>query len=180
MASAAVASGCVTVREWEVSMSQRAAALADRFHQAREEFIRTIDGCTTDQLQTQCHGEQCSIAALASHVAGVHALGADLVRTAAAGEPLPTLTIDDINAMNAEQFTRDANRPKEDILRDLRTHGDAAEQVVRQLSDAELDQTGYLPLLGRELTTAQIIESVVIGDVEGHLGSITEATQPRA
>lgn len=159
-------------------MSERAQALADRFHQAREELITIIDGCDGERLQAQCHGEQCSVAALASHVAGVHALGADIVRKAAAGEPLPPLTMDDVHAINAEQFARDVTRDKRDILQDLHRHGNEAEQVLRSLNDDSLNRASDFPLLGGEFTTQQIIEYVVIGDVEGHLKSIKTATQP--
>ncbi|HUG16844.1 MAG TPA: DinB family protein [Thermomicrobiales bacterium] len=149
--------------------------MAERFHRARQEFIRVIDSCDASQLQAHCHGEQCTVAALASHVAGFHALGAQWVQQAVRGEELPTITMNDIDAMNAEQTVRDANRSPQDILQELREHGGAAEQVVRSVSDDDLDRTVQFPLLGGAVSIQRLIEIVVIGDVEGHLKSIKAA-----
>lgn len=157
-------------------MASQVTALAEQFHQAREEFIRVVEGCNLEQLQAQCHGEQCTVAALASHVAGVHALGAQWVQQAVRGEALPSITMDDVNTMNAEQTVRDANRSKDDILRDLRQHGETAEQALRDVRDDDLDRTVQFPLLGGEVTIRRLIEYVVIGDVEGHLHSVKAAS----
>ena len=156
-------------------MGERVSALADRFQQARQGFITTIEGYSPDQMQANCAGEQCNVTALAAHVAGVHALAADWVKTAATGGTLPSITMDDVNHMNSEQFARDARRDKNEILTELRTNGEQAEQALRQLSDADLDRTTQFPLLGGEVTTQQIVEYVLIGDVEGHLKSISAA-----
>jgi hypothetical protein len=156
-------------------MGERAIALADRFNRARLEFLTTIEGYSPAQMRSRCEGEQCSVTALASHVAKVHTLAADLVQAAASGGTLPSMSMDDVNRMNLEQFTRDVNRDKAAILRDLRANGEHAEQVLRQLSDADLDRASRFPLLGGEVTTQQIVELVMIGDIEGHLTSIAAA-----
>ena len=158
-------------------MGSRAEALAERFHQARAELIAIIERSDPQQMQAHCHGEQCTVAALASHVAGIHAFGADWVQKAVRGEPLAAITMDEANAMTAEQMARDADRNKEDVLRELRQNGDAAEHVVRGVRDEELDRTVLVPLFDGEMTIERLIEYVVIGDVEEHLQSIKAATR---
>jgi hypothetical protein len=158
-------------------MGRRAEELADRFSQLSQEFISIIEGCTPDQIRTRCQGEQCTVAALASHVAAIQALAAEWIQIAASGQPLPHITMETVNQANAEQFERDADREKGAILRDLRENGARAARLVRGLSDEEMDRTSYFVLFGREVTTEDLIRRILIADVEGHLPSVERATE---
>jgi hypothetical protein len=150
--------------------------LADEFEQASRNLIHVVENLTPEQLRARCEGEQCTVAALASHVAGVHPLAARWVQSAAAGEPLPELTMDMVHEANAKQTAADANRDKGEILAALRQNGAEAAGVVRGLSDAELDRSTYFKLFDREMTTEELIRGVLIGDIVGHSRSIRQAT----
>jgi hypothetical protein len=161
-------------------MDSRAEELADRFSRSSRQFISIIEDCTPDQLRARCEGEQCTVAALASHVGAIHQLAADWIQIAASGQPLPHITMEDVDRANAEQFERDADREKTAVLEDLRRNSARAARLVRGLSDEELDRTSYFGLFGREVTTEELVRRILIGDVEGHLSSIERATGKRA
>src|SRR5690349_13977451 len=97
-------------------MSDRAQELASRFDQFSREFITTIEELEPHQLQARCAGEQCTLAALATHVAKVHSLAGDWIQMLASDQPLPDVTMDMIDRANAVQFAEDAARPKPEIL----------------------------------------------------------------
>lgn len=156
-------------------MSQRANDLADQFEQASRNLISVVEDLTPEQLQARCSGEQCTVVALASHVAGVHPLAAGWITSAAAGEPLPELTMDKVDEANAGQAAANANRDKDEILAALRQNGAEATKVVRGLSDADLDRTTYFRLFDREMTTEDLVRNVLIGDIAGHSKSIKQA-----
>ena len=156
-------------------MSDRADDYANQFQELSRQFIATIEGYTPEQMQARCVGEQCTVAALASHIAGVHNLVADWVVKSANGEPLPELTMDTVNAINADQFARDANRPKSEIIASLRENGAAAAEVVRNLDDAQLDRSSYFTLFGRDVTTDWLVQNILIGDIANHSASIRAA-----
>lgn len=156
-------------------MTDRTEAYAMEFEEQSQRFISELEGYSPEQMQAHCEGEQCTVAALASHIAGVHALGADWIETAAAGGPLPEVTMDDVHAMNAEQFARDANRSKEEILADLRTNGAQAANVIRTLDDSQLDQSSYFKLVNSDVTIEWLVQDILIGDIASHSGSIRYA-----
>lgn len=157
------------------AMSQRAADLADQFEHSSRELIAIVQQLSPSQLQARCAGEQCTVAALASHVAGVHPLAAGWIQTAAAGEPLPEITMEMLDEENARQTAADANREKGEILAALRQNGADATGAVRGLSDDQLDRTTYFRLLDREMTAEDLVRDVLIADIEGHSSSIRQA-----
>jgi hypothetical protein len=161
-------------------MSERAAGLADQFSELSREFIFTFEGFSTEQLQARCEGEKCTVAALGSHVAGVHRLGAGWIQKSAAAQPLPEVTMEMVNQANAEQFERDADRDKDEVLEELRHNSAQASRLVRGLTDEELDRSLHFTLFDREVTTEDLICDILIADVQGHLQSIKQVASERA
>lgn len=156
-------------------MTTRSEAYADQFEDLSRQFIALIEDYTPTQMHAVCDGESCTVSALASHIAEGHPIVADWVATAAAGGPHAPMTMDDIDAMNAEQFARDANRPKDEILALLQENGAQAAGLVRNLDDSTLDRSTYFPLLEREVTTAWLIENILINELIHHPASIRAA-----
>jgi hypothetical protein len=158
-------------------MSDRAEAYANQFNDLSRQFQATIEGYTPAQMQAVCDGEQCTVAALASHIAEGHSVIAGWVATAAAGGPMPAISMGDIDAMNAEQVVRDAERPKDEILATLRENGLAAEALVRGLDDAALDRQVYFQLTDSDVTAAWLIENILINELVAHPASIRAAAE---
>ena len=156
-------------------MGQRATTLADRFEQANQEMIATVDRCSDAQWRVTTSGEQWSVAVVAHHVAEAHKYIAGLVHQIAAGQPLPPMTMDMIHQGNAEHAKQHADTTKAETLGLLRGNAAAAAAAVRGLSDEQLDRAA--PLLGGQpMSAQQVIENILIGHVKGHLGSIQTAT----
>jgi hypothetical protein len=157
-------------------MGQEVQRLATRFEEANRQVINTIASCPEEHLRARCPAERCTAAALACHVADVHALGADWVRTMLAGRPLPPLTMDMVDQGNADQFARDADRTKAEALARLRRNGEETAALLRTLDDVDLDRiTPFALFGGPTISVRQVIEWVLIADPEGHLPSIRAA-----
>lgn len=156
-------------------MSDRAEALANEFSRLSHQFISTFEELHPEQLQAFCEGEQCTVAALGSHIAVVHQIAIDWIQSSASGKPLPEITMADVDRANIEQFARDANRSKKEILDDLRQGSAQASRLVRGLSDAELDRCSYFMVFDREVSTEDLINHVLIGDMREHPMSIENA-----
>lgn len=151
-------------------MGTRAQELAGRFERANAELIATIDLCADGQWQQLCPNEQWSVGVLAHHVAEDHELLAGFVQQLANGEPLPALTQEQVDAINAERAQQCADCTKEETLELLRRNGTAAVVMVRTLSDDQLDRTGTF--FGQTMSTQQLIERVLIGHILDHGCSI--------
>ena len=155
-------------------MGERARELADRFERLNQELIATVEGASDEQWRATCSGETWSVAVTAHHVAGGHALIADFVERLAKGQPLPSVTMDQIHAGNAEHARQFANRSREETADLLRRNGAIAADKVRGLSDDELKRSA--PVFGGQpMSAEQLIENILLGHIQGHFGSIKAA-----
>ena len=162
-------------------MSEHAAALADRFRAANEAVIAFVEAAPDGLWRRECPAERCTVAALASHVAGGHGAILDgIVRPIAEGTPGPRYTMDDLARMNAERAAADAARPKAEVLAQLRAEGARAEAYLRGLSDERLGRTGVPPWGGDPVPAAAMAEHVLVGHPEEHLASLRQAAGQEA
>jgi hypothetical protein len=159
-------------------MSERATQLADQTDQAINEVISFVETVPDDKWSAFCEPEQCTVAALASHI-GVSATGVlnALIKPISQGEPPPPITPEQLHAGNAENARKYANRSREEAVADLRTHGAEASSYVRGLSDEDLQRSAVLFFSPEPVTADFIIENVLINHSLGHLESMRDAAQ---
>lgn len=155
-------------------MSSKTEALAARFEQASNDFASTIQALSDADWQAKTADEGWTVAATAHHAAGSTEPISMIAQAAATGSPMPPITADGLNKMNAEHAQQYANVSREDTLALLRKTTGPAASIVRGLSDDQLSGKATLPM-GMELTTEQIIENVLIGHLTGHSASIQAA-----
>ena len=151
-------------------MAQRSEEFAKRFEQVNSEFTNAVESSSDAQWRAACKDEGWPFGVTAHHVAVSHAAISGLVGVMAAGGAMPPLTMDNINEGNAAHATEQANCTKEETAKLLRENGVAAAQMVRGLSDDQLEKSGSF--LGQQMTSGQAIEGVLIGHVAGHLASL--------
>ncbi|HYU19490.1 MAG TPA: DinB family protein [Chloroflexota bacterium] len=157
-------------------MGQRAEALAAQFEQANADVISAIDGLSDTQWRAMCAGENWPVGVTAHHIAGGHQPISGFVQMIANSQPLPALTSEMLDQGNAQHAQQYANCTKAETLELLRSQGQAAANLVRGLSDEQLDRSQPLSLVGGAVwTTQQFIENGLIGHPRGHLESIKKA-----
>jgi hypothetical protein len=150
--------------------------LAKRFEQTNDEVIAAVQSCSDEQWRRTCSGEQWSVGVTAHHIASSHQPVAELVRALATGQPLPPLTAELLDAGNAEHARQFANCTREETVELLRQGGRQAAQILRGLSEEQLDNGAELPLLnGQRMSAAGFAEAVLIGHPISHLESIRAA-----
>jgi len=152
-------------------MGARAEQLASKFDQTCREFTALIDKVSDADWKKETGEEKWSVAATAHHVAGGLQPIAGICQAIAKGQPLPGITMDMIHANNATHAKEFANASKADTLALFKTGSSGASSMVRGLSDAELDKSAML-FGSQPMTAVQAIEGILIGHVQGHMGSI--------
>jgi hypothetical protein len=158
-------------------MSERAAALATAFEDANNEVIAAVEGCSADQWAATCKDEGWSVEVAAHHVAVNHPIIAGLAQLVANGQPLPSITMDMIDAGNAQHAQEYANCTQAETLGLLRTQGQAAADMVRGLSDEQLARTAPMAFAGGQpWSAADLIERILIHHPQQHAASIKAAT----
>ena len=157
-------------------MGNEVQDLVDRFHRTNLAAIAAIGGCSEDHLLLACPGEGCTVAALACHVADHYTVGADWVRMVLHGEPLPPVTTDTVDLVNALAFARNAYRTRREVLERLRGNGAEAAAVLRALRATDLDRRRPFTLFGgATVSVRELVASMLIDEPEIHLRSIRAA-----
>ncbi len=154
-------------------MPTRAETLADQFEAVNNDAITVIENCPEAKWKTATPGDERAVNTLANHIADGHQGIGGFVHAMANGQPLPSITPQQLDQLNAERAQREANVTKAEVVDALRQRGAAAASAVRGLSDEHLDRPGTFA--GSEWTTRQMIERVLIGHVQDHLNTIRAA-----
>lgn len=155
-------------------MGSKAEDLTRRFEQASDTFIKDVEGVSDSDWLNKTTSEGWSVAACAHHAAISPEPIAAMVTAAATGGPMPPITTDMLNELNAKHAQEYAAATQDETIAAMRAQTATAANVVRGLSDEQLARSAMLPF-GMEMTAEQIIENVLIGHIVGHSQSMKEA-----
>lgn len=97
-----------------------------------------------------------------------------LIQSIAMGEPVAPITRDTIDEDNARLARVAAGASKATALPLLQANGVKAREIIRGLSDAELDRSAIVLAGVPPMTAAQAVEGM-INHIHEHLGSIRTA-----
>jgi hypothetical protein len=158
-----------------MAVSQRAKDLAERLGKFNEEVISFVKECK-DEDWRKTSWEDWPIGVVARHIGANHIDGATkMAGMIVKGVPSPEMTMEQINNMANEHARKHADCTKAEVLDVLRKTGDGLVQFVAGLDDASLDRTSYLPAMGAEVSTLQLIENVVLTGAGEHFDGIKKA-----
>ncbi len=151
-------------------MSDRAKTLTERFEEANQELIRTVERCSDTQWRATTLAEGWSVGVAAHHLAEGHKAIARLIQAAASDQPLPPLSMEALDQRNAEHARQHVNCTRAETLELLRQNATEAAAMVRGLSDDQLDRIAQARI--GPMKVQEMIERILIGHVQNHLGSI--------
>jgi hypothetical protein len=156
-------------------VNQDSARLADDFRAVFDELVGIVERCGDEQWRSVPSNEQRSVAVLAYHVAVTQDAFYGITERLAAGETYsPTVGMDVIDRLNAEQAREHAGVEKSVVVETLRAQAEAGERQIRALTGEDLSR-GAGVYGGNELTVGQVVEWITIGHAREHLGSIRSA-----
>jgi hypothetical protein len=156
-------------------MDTHPSDLTTRYAQVLDSVITAVEPLDAASLRRLCPAEQCTVAALACHIAAVHGATAGFVRAIVAGEALPSLTMEDIDHINAENAAGNAERGTDEVIARLRNGGEAMRMELRGLGEDDLARTAPFTLFGGEVSVQTLVEQAVIAHTEEHLASLQAA-----
>ena len=153
-------------------MSMRAESLAKQYEGKAADLTLTLEKLTDADWKKVTTAEKWSVGVTAHHVAGAHEPITGIVKAVAAGQAMPHFTMAMLDEMNAKHARDFAGCTKAETLALHKSGVAAAAAAVRGLSDAQLDKSGTVMTGMPAMTTQQIIEGILIGHIDEHLGSI--------
>lgn len=157
-------------------MGEQANAYADQFEAVNQEVIALTESLTDQQWDQVCLAEGWPVGVALHHIAVAYTGIADWVIRLAEQKPVTT-SHDQINDINHTHAADQVGYTREVTLGLLKANGAVAALAVRQLEDAQLDNSApFLPAgEGKTRSCRQIIEHVLIGHPQEHLKSIRQA-----
>ena len=156
-------------------MSKRAADLADRFKAFHNELIGFVETCSDENWRKACPGEQWSVGVVARHIAASHYGALGLVKMMVAGEKLPDLTEGVIDRMNSKHAEKHRHCTRDEVLKTLRESGTSAADYVAGLSDTDLDRSCHIAAAGGDMTTEELIMTIIIRSGGEHFANAKAA-----
>ena len=157
-------------------MSERARNLAERLEAFNRDVTTYLDHLTEEQWRKVCAWEDWGVGVTARHIGAGHYEGALwLTKLIVDGEKLPELTREQIDEMANQHAREHANCTKAEVLELFRKDGEMLVAFAAGLGDAELDRTGYLAAIGREVSAQQLLETVVLQSGGEHFANLKAA-----
>jgi hypothetical protein len=153
-------------------MSERAQDLAGRLRTFNEEVMAFVQGCSDQDWRKVCAWEQWGVGVTARHIGAGHYGVVELAKMIVQGTKLPELTEAQLIDMANQHAREHAACSQAEVLGILKNNGEALIAYVAGLSDAELDRTGHLALLGGEVTTGRFLEAVVLQSGGEHFANM--------
>src|ERR1700722_2755325 len=161
-------------QEYGVSMSQRAALLADRIEQGAAglaAFAETLSDA--EWLAPVSSTDRRSVGAIVHHVALVYPIEIDLARAVAGGKAVTDVTWEVVAELNAKNAREHARVTKASALELLRRNSREAAAAVRAFTDVDLDRTAPFSLsFGAPVTAQFVIEDHAVRHSWHHLAKI--------
>ena len=158
-------------------MSQRARELAEKLEVFRSDVVAFVENCSDDDWGKTCSAEGWPVGVVARHLGASHLGVLDLARMIVAGKPLPKLTGEIIDQMNARHAEKHAGCTKNEVLGILEAKVPEFVRYVAGLSDEDVDRAGYLALLGSDVSIEKLIELVVLNSGRKHLENMKGAVE---
>ena len=155
--------------------SEQSRELAESIEEINLELIQLVRGCSEEQWRTDCNdeGDNRTVAVIAHHVGHGHLNSLEWLETALSGADI-TITLDGIDAENAEHAATYHDVEREETIALLIENGNRLCARVGELTDEELAKRAFHRGAGREMTAAAYAQ---LGQrhVAGHLDTIRRA-----
>jgi hypothetical protein len=153
-------------------MSPRAQELSKRIEAFRDEVIAFVNSLSGEEWKAVCDAEDWSVGTTAYHLGAGHLAIKGMLGMIIAGQALPDLTTDQVNAMSDKSAREHADATPAEALAKLRQNGKDLAVYVAGLSDEELDRKGSMRAFGGEASVNQVIDYIIFQSGRQHLASM--------
>jgi ubiquinone/menaquinone biosynthesis C-methylase UbiE len=161
--------------------SRRAALLADRIEEGAarlNEFARHLTEAEWNMPVIEGGEPGRTVGTVVHHVASMYPIEIEAAQQIAGGAPVTHITNDVVNSLNGKHAIEHVNPSKADTLNLLRENSTQAADLVRNMTDAELDRAAPFSLsYGAPVTAQFVIEDHAMRHSWHHLARIRKAVK---
>ena len=154
-------------------MGTRTESLATKVEQSFNDLLAAVEASTPEQWAARCSDGEWTQGFAAFHAAAAIGEITKTVKGMADGEQFPKWTMEAIDADNAVQAKEHAGCTRAQTIDLIKKSAPAATDMVRSLSDAQLDRKVQLLESMPEMTVEALIQMALVGHAAYHLQTIT-------
>ena len=150
-----------------------------QFTALNNEIIAFVEHCPASLWRTPCANDGRTVAVVAHHIASSHEPVMQLVQLVADGQPLPPLSYELFDAMNAQQAQQAADCTPQAVSALLQEKGQSVATALRQLHPEQLARTAHITFANATMRAHDVIEQILIGHARHHFANM-QATSASA
>ena len=154
-------------------MGSRSEALAARVEDASNQLLEVVENSNDAQWSAPSANAPWTQGFVSYHAGSSIGNISEMIRGMASGAPMPPITLEQIDGMNAEFHAAHKDCTRAETVEAIKTGAPAAVAMVRGLGDAELDRKVTLAAGMPEMSVEQVVEMLLIGHTVDHTASIT-------
>ena len=149
------------------------AQLLAQVEEATAVVTAVVEGCSEEAWETAVAEEDRTVGVVLHHIAYVYPFVVDGACQLARGEGVPTVSYDDIHALNHQHAEAQADVDPAATLALLKRNTQAAHAQIGQLSDADLQVSAPFPLIGGQpISVQQMVQWFLVNHAHNHVAAI--------
>ena len=132
-----------------------------------------IEKCREVEWSTAVPDEKRTVGVVLHHIAYAYPFAVEWACQLVRGEGAPAVTYNDVHAINHQHAEAQTNVDPATTLALLQTNAKAAQEQLEQLTDADLQLSASLPLIGgQEISVQQMVQWFLVNHAHNHLAAI--------
>jgi hypothetical protein len=149
------------------------AQLLAQVEEATAATTAVIEKCRDEAWQTAVAEEERTVGVVLHHIAYAYPFVVDWACQLARGEGAPAVTYDDVHALNHQHAEAQTNVDPAATLALLKTNTKAAQAQLGQLTDADLQVSESLSLIGGQpISVQQMVQWFLVNHAHNHITAI--------
>lgn len=152
-------------------MHNKANALIEQVNVVNAEVIRAAEACSDEQWQMGVVEEDGrSVSVVFHHIGIAYPFAISWAGMIAKGEPLPSMTRDELDGFNAHHAQEQASTSQADVVAYLKEVTQETAVSLQAFSDEQLERVGAIAMAGgKEFSGEWIVQMFAIGHAQNHL-----------
>lgn len=158
-------------------IAQQGQLLAHRFEAFHQDLLTFAEGCSDSDWQKITPAEKWPVGVTARHIGVGHYPLVAWVQMIVDGQPLPAVTMDDVNQANDQHALEHANCTKAEVVEILRTNSTEVLDYLATLNDDDLERQGYVNLFDADYSANELFTLLLIDIARTHFESMKAAVE---
>ncbi len=155
--------------------TENVEALVQQFNKLNEDLLHFVETCDAANWNKVTLIEGWPVGVTARHIGVAHYPVIEWVQMIVQGTPLPPVTMDTIDQLNAQHAEAHRDCTQKEVAALLQRNHAKVIVYLQTIDDADLARQGYLKLFDADVSAAQLFTTILLKSVATHLDSLKKS-----